>query len=80
MTDIIARIIEEPKKGYYPHNDNQFSVVSNCKKNNKKYFIGNYITKEINSKKNPVIFIRTGYWTFFNKGNNIVECGIYSDN
>jgi hypothetical protein len=80
MSDLIARIIEKPKKGYYPHNDNQFSVVSNCKKNNKKYFIGNYITKEINSKKNPVIFIRTGYWTFFNKGNNIVECGIYSDN
>ena len=32
MTVIIACIIEEPKKGYYSHNDNQFSVVSNCKK------------------------------------------------
>ena len=66
-------IIEYPKSGYFPHNNKEYYINNkkhhNKKHHNKKHAIGIWTTVDR----------RSGYWIFYNKGNNIIECGNYTD-
>lgn len=67
-------IIENPKPGYFPHN-NEGYLTDNKKYHNKKYAIG--MLRDLQDDRRKFYIcpkIRTGYWVFYNKGNNIVEC------
>jgi len=75
-TNNINFIIENPKPGYYPHN-NEAYYTDNQKYCNKKYAVGMWKTIE---SKNIYYCVRKGYWVFYNKGNNIIEFGNYADN
>lgn len=72
-------IIENPKPGYFPSR-NEYYWKYNKKYLNKKYAIG--MLKDFQDDRRKFYIcpkIRTGYWVFYNKGNNIVECGTYAD-
>ena len=73
-------IIENPKPRYFPHCNECYSIY-NKKYHNKKYAIG--MSRDFQDDRRKFYIcpkIRIGYWVFYNKGNNIVECGNYADN
>ena len=69
-------ILEIPKSGYYPHSNEAYNIYYKADKNpNKKHAIGDYEIED-----NPYNLIRKGYWVFYSKSKNLVECGTFADN
>jgi hypothetical protein len=86
MSKIIARFIESPKDTYYPCNNTAYNrYYGSYTKFNKKHGNGDNFeiikcSEQYDSRRIYSKVIKKGYWAFYSKGGNIIECGTYADN
>jgi hypothetical protein len=79
MTSKLGYIVESPKLDYYPNNNYEYNkLYTSSKKPNKKHGWGEF--DEVHCSYKHYEVIKKGFWAYFSKGKNIIECGSYADN